>query len=255
MAQLPRSYSCYGRAAVIGPMAAPRRADRLAAGAAARPLARRCSPLAARGQPHGGRPPGPGPLPPPPRSGSAAASAAPSAAPQPPSRPRLTPEQAAFVDSDARHRLLVAVAGSGKTEALVHAALAARAAGANVIVCTKVSSVTEEVVTRVTQLLPQARKPFGMMEGAESRGGGGREAKLGRAARRTADGAAAASSAAQQPRAARPPRTPRPPPAPPCRRPGCAATTGTPRLRAAAAAARRPGRWRSRTLTPWSTAT
>jgi hypothetical protein len=102
-------------------------------------------------------------------------------------RPDLTAEQAAFVASGAQHRLLVAVAGSGKTEALVRAALAARAAGSNVVVATKVSSVTAEIRQRLGELLPEAsagrggwgagvvRAPPRPAPGAGARGGGVRQ--------------------------------------------------------------------------------
>ena len=73
-----------------------------------------------------------------------------------PAAPSLSSEQLAVLEADhQQHRVLIAVAGSGKTEVLVQAALKAFAAGKNVLLLTKVSSVTVEITNRLQAYNPQ----------------------------------------------------------------------------------------------------
>ncbi|KAI9012406.1 P-loop containing nucleoside triphosphate hydrolase protein [Hyaloraphidium curvatum] len=68
--------------------------------------------------------------------------------------PRLSAAQLKVVEHPASHRVVWAVAGSGKTEVLVKAGLRAAAGGSNVLVLTKISSVTEEIRSRLRRDAP-----------------------------------------------------------------------------------------------------
>ncbi|KAL6754251.1 hypothetical protein V8C86DRAFT_2706480, partial [Haematococcus lacustris] len=61
----------------------------------------------------------------------------------------LSPLQQDIVNDPARAKVIQAVAGSGKTEVLVHIALKAAREGTNVLFVTKVSSVTFEIMNRL----------------------------------------------------------------------------------------------------------
>ncbi|KAL6754256.1 hypothetical protein V8C86DRAFT_3101265 [Haematococcus lacustris] len=79
----------------------------------------------------------------------------------PPAPPALSMKplsqlQQDIVDDPARAKLIRAVAGSGKTEVLVHIALKAAREGTNVLFVTKVSSVTSEIVNRLMAYLEVA---------------------------------------------------------------------------------------------------
>jgi late competence protein required for DNA uptake (superfamily II DNA/RNA helicase) len=70
----------------------------------------------------------------------------------------LSQQQQAVVDADhLQHRALLAVAGSGKTEVLVQAALRGFQQGKNVLLLTKITSVTEEIKSRLREYDPTVR--------------------------------------------------------------------------------------------------
>lgn len=66
----------------------------------------------------------------------------------------LSSSQREVVLSNDKHRLLSAVAGSGKTEVLVCAGIKAFLESKNVIILTKISSVTDEIKERIQKYLP-----------------------------------------------------------------------------------------------------
>ncbi|KAJ9506865.1 hypothetical protein QJQ45_024930, partial [Haematococcus lacustris] len=70
---------------------------------------------------------------------------------------RLSQQQQDLVNDPARAKLIQAVAGSGKTEVLVHIALKAAREGTNVLFVTKVSSVTFEIMNRLKSHLDVAQ--------------------------------------------------------------------------------------------------
>lgn len=63
----------------------------------------------------------------------------------------LTIEQQVFIDDDNQYKSLQGVAGSRKTNALIHSAIRSLRQGKNVLFLTKIGSVTREILSRVSR--------------------------------------------------------------------------------------------------------